>query len=119
MSTVSETRFRARDVARNAVEIALMWQCVVLRLRPHTASRNRDVGPGNPTSEGAHANVGRTATFPVGCRHARGIVKSRALVLATNAYIGEFSSKLVPEIAHQVCRSADLLMATRHEADFG
>jgi hypothetical protein len=55
----------------------------------------------------------------VGCRHARSIVKSRALVLATNAYIGEFSSKLVPEIAHQVWRSAALLMATRHEADFG
>lgn len=35
-------------------------------------------------------------------RSARGTVKARALVLATNAYTGEFSSRLAPRIARQV-----------------
>jgi glycine/D-amino acid oxidase-like deaminating enzyme len=44
-------------------------------------------------------------------------VKSRALVLATNAYTGEFSSKLVPEIARQVVPIFSWQLATKPISD--
>lgn len=50
-------------------------------------------------------------------RTARGVVRSRALVLATNAYTGEFSRQLAPEIARQVVPVFSWQMATTPLSD--
>lgn len=48
---------------------------------------------------------------------AEGTVQSRALVLATNAYTGEFSSKLAPRIAREVVPVLSWQMATQPLSD--
>jgi glycine/D-amino acid oxidase-like deaminating enzyme len=50
-------------------------------------------------------------------RTARGTAKSRALVLATNAYTGEFSNRLVPHIARQVVPIFSWQLATKPLSD--
>lgn len=50
-------------------------------------------------------------------RTPRGTVKSRALVLATNAYTGEFSDRLVPRIARQVVPIFSWQLATKPLSD--
>ena len=47
----------------------------------------------------------------------RGIVRARALVLATNAYTGEFSQTLAPEIAREVVPVFSWQMATKPLSD--
>ena len=46
-------------------------------------------------------------------RTAAGTVRARALVLATNAYTGEFSARLAPDIAHEVVPVLSWQMATQ------
>ena len=48
---------------------------------------------------------------------AKGEISGRALVLATNAYSGEFSKSLVPEIAHEVMPVLSWQMATQPLSD--
>ncbi|MFV0298676.1 MAG: NAD(P)/FAD-dependent oxidoreductase [Hyphomicrobiaceae bacterium] len=50
-------------------------------------------------------------------RTAKGALKARALVLATNAYTGEFSHKLAPDIAREVVPVYSWQMATRPLSD--
>lgn len=50
-------------------------------------------------------------------RTAHGTVKSRALVLATNAYTGEFSRQLAPDIAREVVPIYSWQMATKPLGD--
>lgn len=50
-------------------------------------------------------------------RTATGTVKSRALVLATNAYSGEFSNRLAPDIARQVVPMFSWQLATAPLSD--
>jgi glycine/D-amino acid oxidase-like deaminating enzyme len=50
-------------------------------------------------------------------RTASGVVKARALVLATNAYTGEFSARLVPTIARQVVPVFSWQLATTPLSD--
>src|SRR5207245_414182 len=47
---------------------------------------------------------------------AKGEVSGRALVMATNAYSGEFSKSLVPQIAHEVMPVLSWQMATQPQA---
>src|SRR4051794_6596315 len=48
---------------------------------------------------------------------AQGQISGRALILATNAYTGEFSPSLAPEIAHEVMPVLSLQMATQPLSD--
>jgi glycine/D-amino acid oxidase-like deaminating enzyme len=48
---------------------------------------------------------------------AKGEIASRALVLATNAYSGEFAKSLVPDIAHEVMPVLSWQMATQPLSD--
>ena len=48
---------------------------------------------------------------------AKGEISGRALVVATNAYSGEFSKSLVPEIAHEVMPVLSWQMATQPLSD--
>jgi glycine/D-amino acid oxidase-like deaminating enzyme len=48
---------------------------------------------------------------------AKGSVTARALVLATNAYTGEFSDQLAPDIAHEVIPVLSWQMATKPISD--
>ena len=48
---------------------------------------------------------------------AKGSVKARGLVLATNAYTGEFSAQLAPQIAHEVIPVLSWQMATQPISD--
>ena len=50
-------------------------------------------------------------------RTANGTVKARALVLATNAYTGEFSQRLAPDIAREVVPVYSWQMATKPLGD--
>lgn len=50
-------------------------------------------------------------------RTARGEVSARALVLASNAYTGEFSKHLAPDIAHEVMPILSWQMATQPLSD--
>jgi glycine/D-amino acid oxidase-like deaminating enzyme len=50
-------------------------------------------------------------------RTAKGEIAGRALVLATNAYSGEFSKSLAPEIAHEVMPVLSWQMATQPLSD--
>lgn len=50
-------------------------------------------------------------------RTAAGTVRAHALVLATNAYTGEFSARLAPDIAHEVVPVLSWQMATQPIAE--
>lgn len=50
-------------------------------------------------------------------RTANGQVKAKAMVLATNAYTGEFSDQLAPQVAHEVIPVLSWQMATRPISD--
>jgi glycine/D-amino acid oxidase-like deaminating enzyme len=50
-------------------------------------------------------------------RTARGEISGRALILATNAYTGEFSKSLMPEIAHEAMPILSWQMATQPLSD--
>ena len=49
-------------------------------------------------------------------RTAKGEINGRALVVATNAYSGEFSASLVPEIAREVVELIRILYAIEKQA---
>jgi glycine/D-amino acid oxidase-like deaminating enzyme len=50
-------------------------------------------------------------------RTAKGEISGRALILATNAYTGEFSKSLMPDIAHEVMPILSWQMATQPLSD--
>lgn len=50
-------------------------------------------------------------------RTAKGEISGRALILATNAYTGEFSKSLMPDIAHEVMPVLSWQMATQSLSD--
>jgi glycine/D-amino acid oxidase-like deaminating enzyme len=65
----------------------------------------------SPVSSFARAGDGWTVTTD------KGQVRAKALVLATNAYTGEFSDQLAPDIAHEVIPVLSWQMATTPISD--
>jgi glycine/D-amino acid oxidase-like deaminating enzyme len=65
----------------------------------------------SPAVSMAHANGWWTVNT------ANGSVRARALVLATNAYTGEFEKQLAPQIAHEVIPVLSWQMATKPISD--